>query len=246
MSEIIVEIQGRLQPLTEAIVLAEYACVAIATIVFYDYLLTLNLEVRLPTFIFLVNRYSCMAFCIALIYPVGTRADFILQIVFGSLLSISLALFFALRTSAIWDCSYAIFAGVLLAYLPGFTMNLAVSDSFTVIASVPGCFIAFDALVLCLSLARIRRLRGSLGLKDMGAVQMFVLEHGSPTLTCLNRRCSSILVSRFMLHLRDRSTPYVLGPPHSEAERRSLLSRPSVIGNLGELLVTDEDSTSIL
>lgn len=64
-----------------------------------------------------------------------------------------------------------------------------------------------------------------------------------PTLTCLDRRCSSILVSRFMLHLRERSTPYVLGPPHSEAERRSLLSRPSVTGNLGELLVTDENST---
>ncbi|KAI0084346.1 hypothetical protein BDY19DRAFT_997827 [Irpex rosettiformis] len=151
MSEIIVEVQGRWVPLTRAIVIEEYACAAVAAAVLYDYLLTLDLEVHmiwrrklgLPTLIFLANRYSCIAFSITLIYSVGTQAEcvytgfkgvvknfadlqvvsFILQLVLGGLLSITLAGFFALRTSAIWGCSRTIFVIVLLAYLPGFALN---------------------------------------------------------------------------------------------------------------------------
>ena len=54
----------------------------LVAIVFYDHLLTFSLEVHVfwrrevgwPTLIYLFNRYLCMAFGIALVYPIGTRA----------------------------------------------------------------------------------------------------------------------------------------------------------------------------
>lgn len=56
--------------------------VPILALVLYDYFLTLAWEVqniwnkqfRFPTLIFLLNRYLCLALCLALVCPTDTRA----------------------------------------------------------------------------------------------------------------------------------------------------------------------------
>ncbi|KAI0790155.1 hypothetical protein BC629DRAFT_1593291 [Irpex lacteus] len=131
-----VNVDGSIRFVAQGVTLEDYACTAIAVLVFYDYFLTLDLEVqniwtkkfRGPTLIFFLNRYLCIGLALALLLPTETQLEYVIAI-FGSALGIVLALFFALRTYAISNCKLSVFLIVFMAYIPGFAMNL-VSVSF--------------------------------------------------------------------------------------------------------------------
>ncbi|KAI0084367.1 hypothetical protein BDY19DRAFT_972629 [Irpex rosettiformis] len=175
-----VNIDGRIRFVTQGMYPSNIA------LVFYDYFLTLDLEVqniwrkqfRLPTLIFLLNRYLGIAFSIALMYPAATQ-----EIVFGTLLSLTEAVFFALRAYALWGCKRVIFIAVILAYIPGFSANLCtmlLRDAPATLALntlIPVFFILFDTLVLSLSLAALWRSHGS-SLSKLGGLPALFFQHG--------------------------------------------------------------------
>ncbi|KAI0684642.1 hypothetical protein BC835DRAFT_1310467 [Cytidiella melzeri] len=268
-------VNGRIVFSTQPNVFEEYACTALATLVFYDYFLTLNLELQniwrrsltLPTLIFMSNRYLCIALSFPLLLPIENKT-----IILGTLLSLVLALFFALRTYAIWNCKRAMFVLVLVAYIPGFSLNLCTMllkdipatrgiEKRLVSALVPAFYTFFDVVVLMLSLLGLWRASRSLGVNKLRAetISTFLLEHGilyfvllatlnipqiimtnvldQPLNAGVMLIFSSMLVSRFMLHLREATTiPHYILQPGSKPRRWSSISREMIIGNLGEPL----------
>ncbi|KAI0084366.1 hypothetical protein BDY19DRAFT_909965 [Irpex rosettiformis] len=252
---------GSIHFVTQGVALEYYASTAMAVLVFYDYFLTLALEIqniwrkpfRFPTLIFLLNRYLCIALSIALIFPTDTRA-----IVFGTFLSFTLALFFALRTYALWGCNRVVFVTVILAYIPGFSMNLCtmlldgVPVALGINELVPLFFTLFDILVLLLSLAALRRSYGSSSSSRLGALPTFFLQHArirEPSDSHLQKQplnagvmyaFSSVLVSRFMLRLGEASSLPHHSQPSPDLFRWGNPSREMIVGNLAGPFAQEE------